>query len=92
VTLVEFAQQHGFEFFMGNDNYAKVRRQKPAQTNKNGAVTKWEKIKDIEFEVFRRMEFNSDRKRMSLLCRDPDDGHFKLYVKGADSIIKERLD
>jgi magnesium-transporting ATPase (P-type) len=55
-------------------------------------VTKWDKIKDIEFEVFRRMEFNSDRKRMSILCRDPDDGYFKLYVKGADSIIKERLD
>jgi magnesium-transporting ATPase (P-type) len=55
-------------------------------------VTKWDKIKDIEFEVFRKMEFNSDRKRMSILCRDPDDGYFKLYVKGADSIIKERLD
>ena len=38
------------------------------------------------------MEFNSDRKRMSILLRDPDDGHYKLYVKGADSIIKERLD
>ncbi|TNV86611.1 hypothetical protein FGO68_gene4748 [Halteria grandinella] len=92
VTLVEFAQQHGFEFFFGNDNFAKVRRQKPAITSKSGAVSKWEKIKDIDFEVFRRMEFNSDRKRMSILCRDPDDGHFKLYVKGADSIIKERLD
>ncbi len=38
------------------------------------------------------MEFNSDRKRMSILLRDPEDGFFKLYVKGADSIIKERLD
>jgi magnesium-transporting ATPase (P-type) len=38
------------------------------------------------------MEFNSDRKRMSILCRDPEDGYYKLYVKGADSIIKERLD
>lgn len=38
------------------------------------------------------MEFNSDRKRMSILLRDPEDGYFKLYVKGADSIIKERLD
>lgn len=37
------------------------------------------------------MEFNSDRKRMSILLRDPEDGHYKLYVKGADSIIKERL-
>lgn len=38
------------------------------------------------------MDFNSDRKRMSILVKDPDDGLYKLYVKGADSIIKERLD
>lgn len=38
------------------------------------------------------MEFNSDRKRMSILLRDPDDGLYKLYCKGADSIIIERLD
>lgn len=38
------------------------------------------------------MEFNSDRKRMSILFKDPSDGLIKLYCKGADSIIKERLD
>lgn len=38
------------------------------------------------------MEFNSDRKRMSILLRDPEDGLIKLYTKGADSIIKKRLD
>lgn len=38
------------------------------------------------------MEFNSDRKRMSVLVRDPDDGLVKLYVKGADSTIVDRLD
>ena len=37
------------------------------------------------------MEFNSDRKRMSILVKDPEDGLYKLYCKGADSIIKERL-
>jgi len=86
VTLVEFAQQHGYEFCAGNDSLAKVRVQRPLGKGK------WERIREIEFEVFRRMEFNSDRKRMSILCRDPDDGYYKLYVKGADSIIKERLD
>lgn len=44
------------------------------------------------FEVFRKMEFSSDRKRMSILLRDPTDGKIKLLIKGADSIIKERLD
>ena len=38
------------------------------------------------------MEFNSDRKRMSIVLKDPSDGKYKLYIKGADSIIKERLD
>jgi phospholipid-translocating ATPase len=46
----------------------------------------------INFEVVRKMEFNSDRKRMSVLLKDPNDAKYKLYVKGADSIIMERID
>jgi len=38
------------------------------------------------------MEFNSDRKRMSVIVKDPADGHIKMFTKGADSIIKARLD
>jgi magnesium-transporting ATPase (P-type) len=38
------------------------------------------------------MDFNSDRKRMSCLLKDPIDGKIKLLIKGADSIIKDRLD
>lgn len=45
-----------------------------------------------QFKVLRKMEFNSDRKRMSVLLRDPHDDKLKLYIKGADSIIKARLD
>ena len=45
-----------------------------------------------DYEVFRKMDFNSDRKRMSVLLKDPVDGKIKLLIKGADSIIKERLD
>ena len=45
----------------------------------------------LKFELFRRIEFNSDRKRMSVLVRDPSDNKVKLYVKGADSIILSRL-
>jgi len=37
------------------------------------------------------MDFTSDRKRMSVLIEDPNDGKIKLLVKGADSIIKARL-
>jgi len=35
--------------------------------------------------------FSSDRKRMSVLVRDPRDGKLKLYTKGADSVIRELL-
>ena len=38
------------------------------------------------------MEFTSERKRMSIIVRDPDDGLIKLYCKGADSVILARLD
>jgi magnesium-transporting ATPase (P-type) len=43
------------------------------------------------FDLFRRIEFNSDRKRASIIVKDPTDGLIKLYIKGADNIIDERL-
>ena len=46
---------------------------------------------EYKFEVFRKMEFNSDRKRMSVLLRDPNDGKMKLLIKGADSIMLDRV-
>lgn len=88
VTLVEMAQQHGLEFCAGSDTSAKVRWQTPVQRGKLGEVIKWEEDRIVDYYVYRRMEFNSDRKRMSIVLRDPEDGHYKLYCKGADSIIK----
>ncbi|EKM80737.1 hypothetical protein AGABI1DRAFT_119321 [Agaricus bisporus var. burnettii JB137-S8] len=43
-----------------------------------------------EFEVLNVCEFNSTRKRMSTVVRGPD-GKIKLYTKGADTVILERL-
>jgi magnesium-transporting ATPase (P-type) len=37
------------------------------------------------------MEFSSDRKMMSILVKDPQDGLVKLYVKGADEVILQRM-
>jgi phospholipid-transporting ATPase len=50
------------------------------------------KIQDleVEFDILNVCEFNSTRKRMSLVLRGPD-GKIKLYCKGADSVILERL-
>lgn len=46
--------------------------------------------KEERFEILHTFEFNSDRKRASVIVRDHD-GSIKLYIKGADSIIKKRL-
>ncbi|KAL1411420.1 aminophospholipid translocase [Vanrija albida] len=43
-----------------------------------------------EWEILNVCEFNSSRKRMSTVVRGPD-GRIKLYTKGADTVIYERL-
>ncbi|KAJ2432637.1 aminophospholipid translocase, partial [Coemansia sp. RSA 2424] len=45
---------------------------------------------DMEYEVLNINEFNSTRKRMSAILRCPD-GSIKMYCKGADTVIFERL-
>ena len=47
-------------------------------------------VNDMKFKLIRRIEFSSDRKRMSVLLKDLTDGKFKLYIKGADNVIMER--
>ncbi|KAI8603373.1 hypothetical protein EDD21DRAFT_442079 [Dissophora ornata] len=46
--------------------------------------------RDIEYEILNVCEFNSTRKRMSTIVRGPDK-KIKLYCKGADTVILERL-
>ena len=43
-----------------------------------------------EYEVLNICEFNSTRKRMSAILRCPD-GKIRIYCKGADTVILERL-
>lgn len=45
---------------------------------------------EVEFQILNVCEFNSTRKRMSLVLKGPDE-KIKLYCKGADSVILERL-
>ncbi|XP_022807594.1 phospholipid-transporting ATPase IA-like [Stylophora pistillata] len=42
------------------------------------------------YEVLNVLEFNSTRKRMSVIVRTPE-GKIKLYCKGADTVIFERM-
>lgn len=45
---------------------------------------------DLEYELLAVCEFNSTRKRMSAVFRCPD-GRIRLFCKGADTVIMERL-
>ncbi|OJJ01405.1 hypothetical protein ASPVEDRAFT_40983 [Aspergillus versicolor CBS 583.65] len=45
---------------------------------------------EYEYELLAVCEFNSTRKRMSTIFRCPD-GRIRIYVKGADTVILERL-
>jgi magnesium-transporting ATPase (P-type) len=45
-----------------------------------------------KYEVIRRFNFTSARKRMTALIRDPADNRIKLLMKGADTIVLARLD
>jgi phospholipid-transporting ATPase len=45
---------------------------------------------NLEYELLAVCEFNSTRKRMSTIYRCPD-GKIRLYCKGADTVILERL-
>ncbi|XP_066458625.1 phospholipid-transporting ATPase IC-like isoform X2 [Eleutherodactylus coqui] len=46
--------------------------------------------KEVTYERLAILDFNSDRKRMSIIVRDPN-GNIKLYCKGADMVIYHRL-
>lgn len=84
VTLVEMAKNHGYEFIVGNDEMLQI--QKKIINGKN-----WENQDLLSFTVVRLIEFTSDRKRMSILVYDREDEKYKLYCKGADNIIIDRL-
>uniref|UniRef100_A0A665W8D1 Phospholipid-transporting ATPase n=1 Tax=Echeneis naucrates TaxID=173247 RepID=A0A665W8D1_ECHNA len=45
---------------------------------------------ETTYEMLALLDFNSDRKRMSIILKFPD-GRIRLYCKGADTVIYERL-
>ena len=107
VTLVEFAHNLGFTFTSGDDHWInlEVEQREIMNADIDEIEMEFDHSESREnnsrgaggsihhrFELFRRIEFNSDRKRMSIMLKDPEDGKIKLYVKGADSIIIDRLD
>ena len=74
-ALVEGAEVYGFKF----------------TTRKPDSVTITTSDDTEEtFQVLNVIEFTSTRKRMSIIVRT-EEGEIKLYCKGADSVILERL-
>ncbi|RDX41412.1 phospholipid-translocating P-type ATPase [Lentinus brumalis] len=59
-----------------------TRKPKSVFVNVNGS--------SLEYEILNVCEFNSTRKRMSTVVRCPD-GKLKLFCKGADTVILERV-
>ncbi|KAL0888990.1 hypothetical protein Bca101_012973 [Brassica carinata] len=80
-ALVTAAKNFGFFFYRRTPTLVFVRE---------SHVEKMGKIQDVAYEILNVLEFNSTRKRQSVVCRYPD-GRLVLYCKGADNVIFERL-
>ncbi|KAG0494855.1 hypothetical protein HPP92_005849 [Vanilla planifolia] len=80
-ALVTAAKNFGFFFCRRTPISITVRE---ANTEKMGNV------QDVTYEILNVLEFNSTRKRQSVVCRYPN-GRLVLYCKGADTVIYERL-
>ncbi|KAF7829418.1 phospholipid-transporting ATPase 3 [Senna tora] len=80
-ALVIAAKNFGFFFYRRTPTTIYVRE---------SHVEKMGKIQDVSYEILNVLEFNSTRKRQSVVCRYPD-GRLVLYCKGADTVIYERL-
>ena len=79
LCLVAMASENGFRF--------KGRRQLP-----DGTAKLMIEVNDVEmnFTLLNVLEFDSDRKRMSVIVKCESNGKIVLYSKGADSVIMER--
>ena len=83
LELVKSASLQGFKFDVSDNNTQFLLSYNSPDNDS--------KIREQQrFEKLRQIEFSSDRKRESVIVKEGS--LFKLYIKGADSIIEERLD
>ncbi|KAL4660728.1 putative phospholipid-transporting ATPase IM isoform X1 [Arapaima gigas] len=54
-------------------------------------ITVYELGKEVTYQLIAILDFNNVRKRMSVIVRNPQ-GRARLYCKGADTILFDRLD
>ncbi|XP_010554248.1 PREDICTED: phospholipid-transporting ATPase 10-like [Tarenaya hassleriana] len=79
-AFVVAARELGFEFFKRNQTSISVRELD---------LTSGQKVERV-YSLLNILEFNSTRKRMSVIVRD-EDGKLFLLSKGADSVMFKRL-
>ncbi len=95
-ALVAGAEILGYQFHVRALSYERSRlftdlyRTTPVQMRKPKSVFVNMHGTSQEYEILNVCEFNSTRKRMSTVVRCPD-GKIKLFCKGADTVILERL-
>ena len=77
LALVEGAALGGIKFFERSEG-------KVYLTNNESQTEEWEILEEIPF--------NSDRKRMSVIARDPRTKELVLFTKGADSVMLELIE
>ncbi|VAH03443.1 unnamed protein product [Triticum turgidum subsp. durum] len=80
-ALVAAAKNFGFFFYRRTPTTVMVRE---------SHVDRMGSMQDVAYEILNVLEFNSTRKRQSVVCRFPN-GKLVLYCKGADNVIYERL-
>ena len=82
LAFVVAAKRFGFFFSNRTSTTVEIIEQSLSKSEKDSSRT---------YEVLNLLEFNSTRKRMSVIVRSADDGKIILMTKGADSVIYERL-
>uniref|UniRef100_A0A0E0IS03 Phospholipid-transporting ATPase n=1 Tax=Oryza nivara TaxID=4536 RepID=A0A0E0IS03_ORYNI len=80
-ALVAASKNFGFFFYRRTPTTVIVRE---------SHVERMGSIQDVAYEILNVLEFNSTRKRQSVVCRFPN-GRLVLYCKGADNVVYERL-
>ena len=79
IALVEFAEQMGF--FMEQRERDKIYIKEPCTGDSLN-----------EYTILENFPFNSTRKRMGILLRFEKTGKLVFFLKGADTIIKEKVE
>lgn len=83
VALINFAKQEGKDLL--GEEKRMIRVAERAESGSRNST------KVVEYEKLAVLEFNSERKRMSVIIRDPMTKRIELLTKGADSTIEPLL-